>query len=118
MPEVETVGLGEELPTNGASGNNVYSLDGKRDLFNVADFYKVDENYLSILDIHVSAGQTFSPKTAATNDLLMSEKRSCAIAIKQWLDRRNSWETNYDKRTWRHKYLWLFFSRFYHQIDG
>ena len=87
MPEVETVGLGEELPTNGASGNNVYSLDGKRDLFNVADFYKVDENYLSILDIHVSAGQTFSPKTAATNDLLMSEKGATLLRLNNgWTD--------------------------------
>ena len=74
MPEVETVGLGQDLPTAGASGNNVYSIDGKRDLFNVADFYKADENYLSILNIQAKQGYNFSTKTAATNDVIISAK--------------------------------------------
>jgi len=87
MPEVETVGLGYGLPINPASGNNIYSPDGKRDLFNIADFYEVDENYLSILDIHVSAGHTFSPKTAATNDLLISEKGAALLKLNnRWTD--------------------------------
>jgi len=42
MPEVEKVGLGYTLPVDGASGNNVKSPDGQRDLFNVADFYAAD----------------------------------------------------------------------------
>ncbi|MFC2090601.1 ABC transporter permease [Bacteroidota bacterium] len=74
MPEVEMVGLGKNLPINGASGNNVRSDDGERDLFNVADFYHADENYLAILDIQVSSGQNFSPETAAMNDVLISEE--------------------------------------------
>ena len=74
MPEVEMVGIGYDLPIDGASGNNVLSQDGKRELFNVADFYSVDENYLSILNIKASKGQNFSSKTSATNDLLISQK--------------------------------------------
>jgi len=74
MPEVKTVGMGYDVPISGASGNNILSPDGKRELFNVADFYSVDGNYLSILNIKVSEGQNFSPKTSATNDLLISEK--------------------------------------------
>lgn len=85
MPEVETVGLGTDLPINGAPGNNISSLDGKTDLFNVADFYQVDENYLSILNIQVSKGHIFSPKTAATNDLLISEKGATLLKL------NNSW---------------------------
>lgn len=74
MPEIETVGLGKELPIDGASGNNIKSPDGSRDLFNIADFYQADENYLSILNIKAVEGHNFSPKTAATNDLLISQK--------------------------------------------
>jgi len=74
MPEVEKAGLGFNLPMNDASGNNVYSQDGKRDLFNVADFYQVDENFLSILNIKVSAGHNFSSENAATNDVVISER--------------------------------------------
>jgi putative ABC transport system permease protein len=74
MPEVEKVGLGYDLPIHGASGNNVLSQDRKSDLFNVADFYEVDENYLSILNIQVSVGHNFSPENAATNDVLISQK--------------------------------------------
>jgi putative ABC transport system permease protein len=74
MPEVERVGLGFDLPMNFPSGNNVLSPDGQRDLFNIADFYQADENYLSILGIKVSAGQDFSPENSDVNDVLISEK--------------------------------------------
>ncbi len=62
MPEVEKVGLGFDVPMHGASGNNVRSEDKKSELFNVADFYQVDENYLSILNIQASLGHNFSPR--------------------------------------------------------
>jgi putative ABC transport system permease protein len=74
MPEVEKVGMGDDLPMHGAGGNNVKSEDGKIDLFNVADFYQVEENFLSILNIQVSVGHNFSSSDAATNDVLISEK--------------------------------------------
>lgn len=87
MPEVETVGLGYDLPINGASGNNVYTPDGKRDLFNIADFFEVDENYLSILNIQVSEGHNFSPKNTATNDLLISKKGAELLKLNNgWTD--------------------------------
>ncbi|MCG8582466.1 MAG: ABC transporter permease [Bacteroidales bacterium] len=74
LPEVEKVGLGERAPLHGASGNNVMSPDHKRDYFNVADFYSIDENYLSILNIPVIQGNTFSTQTAAEGDVLISKK--------------------------------------------
>jgi len=81
MPEVEKVGLGYALPVDGASGNNVKSQDGQRDLFNVADFYEADENYLSILGIRVSEGLDFSPENAAVNDVIISEKGAELLKI-------------------------------------
>ena len=74
QPEIEMVALGSELPIKGASGNNVLSPDGEKELFNLADFYYVDENYLKILGILVSEGQDFSPEHAAFNDVLISKK--------------------------------------------
>jgi putative ABC transport system permease protein len=81
MPEVEKVGLGYELPVEGASGNNVLSPDGQSELFNVADFYEADENYLSILGIRVSEGLDFSPENAAVNDVIISEKGAELLKI-------------------------------------
>ncbi len=87
MPEVEKVGLGYGLPVDGASGNNVRSPDGQRDLFNVADFYVADENYLSILGIRVSKGLDFSPENAAINDVIISEKGAELLKINNgWND--------------------------------
>jgi len=74
LPEIETVGLGCTTPIDAGSGNNILSPDGEKELFNVVDFYWVDENYLSILNIPVTDGQNFSPGTAATNDVLISRK--------------------------------------------
>jgi putative ABC transport system permease protein len=87
MPEVEKVGLGYSLPLNGASGNNVRSEDGQRDMFNVADFYQADENFLSILGIRAAAGQNFSPENAAVNDVLISEKGAELLKMNNgWTD--------------------------------
>lgn len=87
MPEVEKVGLGYELPVEGASGNNVLSPDGQSELFNVADFYEADENYLSILGIRVSEGLDFSPENAAVNDVIISEKGAELLKINNgWIE--------------------------------
>lgn len=87
MPEVEKVGLGYGLPLNGASGNNVRPPDGQRELFNVADFYEADGNFLSILGIKVSAGQNFSPGVTAVNDIVISEKGSDLLKMNfGWTD--------------------------------
>lgn len=87
MPEIEKVGLGYDVPINGASGNNVYALDGESDLFNVADFYFIDENYLSILNIQVTEGARFSPSDALVNDLLISQKGADLLILNNgWTD--------------------------------
>lgn len=87
MPDVEKVGLGYSLPLDGASGNNVRSQDGQRELFNVADFYQADENFLSILGINVSSGQNFSPGTAAVNDVVISERGAELLKMNNgWTD--------------------------------
>jgi len=87
MPEVEKVGLGFDLPMHGASGNNVLSQDKKSEMFNVADFYQTDENFLSILNIQASVGHNFSSQDAATNDVLISKKGEELLKLNNdWTD--------------------------------
>jgi putative ABC transport system permease protein len=85
MPEIETVGLGYDVPISGAAGNNVLSPDEKQDLFNVADFYEVDGNYLSILGIKVDQGEGFTSKETVANDVLISKKGAELLKL------NNSW---------------------------
>lgn len=87
LPEVQMVGLGCGVPTDCASGNNVLSPDREKELFNVADFYWVDENYVSILNIPVTEGQNFSPATSVANDILISHKGSEMLKMNnRWTD--------------------------------
>lgn len=74
MPEVEIVGLGTMMPCEGIPGNNIQSLDKQSELFNVADFYSIDENYLPILDISVIKGETFTNEKTLDGDILISQK--------------------------------------------
>jgi putative ABC transport system permease protein len=74
MPEAMTVGLGSCVPTEHASGNNFLLPDDEKELFNAADFYWIDENYLSILNIPVIEGTNFSQESSAPNDFLISKK--------------------------------------------
>lgn len=87
LPEVEEVGLGYGLPTNGASGNNVSIPNGQRELFNLADFYYVDDNYFSILGIPITEGQPFSSGGSAMNNVMISQKGADLLAINTgWKD--------------------------------
>ncbi len=88
LPEVEKVGLGYVLPVDDMSGNNIYSPDGEKELFNIADFYMIDENYLSILNIPILTGSNFTRETVSVGDVLISQK--CADRLKI----HNKWNDN------------------------
>lgn len=87
LPEVELVGFGNEIPITYPSGNNVKSPDGERELFNIADFYYVDENYMKILGISITEGENFSPERAITKDILISQSGADKLrTYNQWDD--------------------------------
>ena len=87
IPQIETVGLGSCVPIEGASGNNVSLPGEEKELFNVADFYWIDENYLSILNIPVIEGSNFSQESSIQNDFLISRKGADMIMISSgWKD--------------------------------
>ncbi len=87
IPQIETVGLGLCVPTEGASGNNVSFPGGEKELFNIADFYWIDESYLSILNIPVTEGSNFSSESCVPNDFLISRKGADMLIINSgWKD--------------------------------
>jgi len=87
LPEVEMVGLGYRVPTDGAPGNNIFSPDGKKELFNIADFNFVDDNYFAILGIPITEGQPFSAEGSAANSVMISQKAADLLAINNgWKD--------------------------------
>ncbi|MFZ0283582.1 MAG: FtsX-like permease family protein, partial [Bacteroidales bacterium] len=87
IPQIETVGLGFSVPTEGASGNNFSLPDEEKELFNVADFYWIDENYLSILNIPVTEGSNFSTESCVPYDFLISLKGANMLRINSgWED--------------------------------
>jgi putative ABC transport system permease protein len=81
IPQIETVGLGLCVPTEGASGNNVSLPDEEKELFNVADFYWIDENYFPILNIPVTEGINFSSESCIPHDFLISRKGADMLMI-------------------------------------
>lgn len=88
LPEVENAGLGFELPVGSwPSGNNVISPDGERELFNVADFYYVDDAYFPILGIPVVEGSPFFEVNSMTGDILISRKFADILVLSNgWND--------------------------------
>jgi putative ABC transport system permease protein len=86
-PQIEAVGLGYCVPTADASGNNISLPNEEKELFNVADFYWIDENYLSILNIPISEGSNFSTESCVPNDFLISRKGANMLMINSgWKD--------------------------------
>ncbi len=87
LPEVKNVGFGKGIPFFGASGNNVLSPERDKELFNVADFYYVDDAYFSILEIPIASGTAFTEGISSPNDVLISQKGADLLVMNnQWTD--------------------------------
>lgn len=87
MPEIEKVGIGSGVPTGGASGNNVMAPDGEKELFNIADFYSIDDNFLSILNIPIIEGSPFKKENNIENDIIISKKCADMLILNNgWAD--------------------------------
>ncbi|MDO5665125.1 MAG: ABC transporter permease [Bacteroidia bacterium] len=87
LPEVEIAGLGVNVPTSSASGNNVFSPDGEKVLFNLNDLYYIDDAYFSVLNIPVTAGKAFKEGESSFGDVMMSQKGADLLAINNgWND--------------------------------
>jgi putative ABC transport system permease protein len=73
MSEVKEVSMCSNLPYWGASGNNILEIGNERNLFNIADFYYVDENFLSVMEIPIIEGKGFVKGETGQNVMMVSE---------------------------------------------
>ncbi|MDL2238819.1 ABC transporter permease [Bacteroidales bacterium OttesenSCG-928-K03] len=73
LSDVKEVSQCYWLPIWGASGNNVFEIGEDKQLFNIADFYFVDENYLSLLEIPIIEGRNFVRGESGLGEMLVSE---------------------------------------------
>jgi putative ABC transport system permease protein len=74
LPQVESVATCSTLPVEGASGNNVREPGKDVELFNIADLYEADSNYLSLMEIPLVDGRDFQPNIADSTQVLISQK--------------------------------------------
>jgi len=87
LSEVEHVALGVELPIFHASGNNVFSPDGERELFNAADMYYIDHEYFSVLGIPITSGSGFDEEKSVVNEIVISQKFADMLVLNNgWND--------------------------------
>ncbi len=84
LPEVETISIGETFPLFECAGNNVMSDDGERELFNVADFYYIDENYMKALGIQIQDGSNFKKESESGEILISQSGAEKLIAYNKW----------------------------------
>lgn len=87
LPEVEMVATADCLPFNFASGNNVYIPNDDRELFNVADLYGADENYLPLMEMTIIEGKGFDKESVSGKDIVISQKFADKISeMANWKD--------------------------------
>ena len=74
LPKVDAVATCSTLPVEGASGNNVREPGKDVELFNIADLYEADSNYLSLMQIPLVDGRDVQPNMADSTQVLISKK--------------------------------------------
>jgi len=73
LPDVQSVAAAATLLFNGASGNNV-SLPGEdKELFNMADLYGINGDYLALMEISIIEGDGFEQGVSAETDMIVSQ---------------------------------------------
>jgi len=74
LPAVDAVATCSTLPVEGASGDNVLEPGKNVELFNIADLYGADSNFLSLMEVPLVDGQGFQPEVADSTQVLISKK--------------------------------------------
>ncbi len=73
LPEVQSVASCSTLPIYGASGNNVLEPGKDQELFNIADLYSVDADYLPLMEIPVVTGTGFQRGISESSQVIISQ---------------------------------------------
>ncbi|MDP3452465.1 MAG: ABC transporter permease [Bacteroidales bacterium] len=87
LPHIQKVASSETLPFNGQSGNNVYIPGDDRELFNIADLYAADENYIDLFEIPIIEGKPFNKEYSGRRDVMISRQfRDKLTEMAGWSD--------------------------------
>ncbi len=87
LADVQAVSTATELLFSGPSGNNVSLPGSDEDLFNIADMYWVDENYLTLMEIPLVEGEGFNPVITGVNQIIVNRKFADKLTmITGWTD--------------------------------
>ena len=70
---VENVGKGSTLPGFGSAGNNVSLPEDTKTLFNIADFWYTDAQFVPTLGLRMIEGAAFTNQSTST-DIIISQK--------------------------------------------
>ena len=73
IPDVESIATCSSIPMYRASGNNVLEVGKDKELFNVADLYAVDSDYLSLMKIPIVEGTGFKTNSSELSQILISQ---------------------------------------------
>ena len=73
LSSVESVSTCSTIPIYGASGNNVMEIGKNQELFNIADLYNVDSEYLNIMEIPIIAGNGFKKDDTGRSLAIVSQ---------------------------------------------
>ncbi|MDR2083510.1 MAG: ABC transporter permease [Bacteroidales bacterium] len=73
LPDVKEVAFCTILPMGEASGNNISEINDEKELFNIADLYFIDENFLSVFEIPIIDGKGFVEGESGLGQMIVSE---------------------------------------------
>lgn len=80
LPCVDDAAFAYQNPFDGCSGDNVSLPDDPKELFNIRDFYYVDEHYWNVMGIALAEGRNFNPELGIDQEIIVS--RSFADAMR------------------------------------
>lgn len=80
LPCVDDAAFAYQNPFDGCSGDNVSLPDDPKELFNIRDFYYVDEHYWNVMGIALAEGRNFNPELGIDQEIIVS--RSFADALR------------------------------------
>lgn len=86
LSEIEYVSFASQLPVYYMSGNNIFVEGSDQQLFNIAEMYYADENFLPLMNIPVIAGRNFGEGDDIQSALVSESFRERMKTLLGWDD--------------------------------
>jgi putative ABC transport system permease protein len=103
ISEVKNISLCSTLPIGGGAGNMITEVGIEKSLFHINDFYWVDENFLSIMEIPIMEGKGFIKGETGYSCMMVCENFVDKMAeFAGWQDGvvdKNVWVSEHGEQT-------------------